>query len=196
MLSLNFFIFFLWKRIFMYVLGLDWRLMKINSIIGPNWYKFVFAEIILFYWKFELSLTESHYNQESGDNQLQDECQGSRCDIDGDGCWSQHQQMLNSLNHEHQLQQQQQHSQTYDYEYSNQQPAQERSVTPEILSNKSSKEIYKDLAKQWGITCKMSDTCRCMECQGHYFDCEYDDVSVHRIPWSSTLTLLLLQFLI
>ncbi|XP_011202079.2 putative uncharacterized protein DDB_G0291812 [Bactrocera dorsalis] len=116
----------------------------------------------------------SHYNQESGDNQLQDECQGSQWDTDADGSWSQHQEMSNSHSHEHQLQQQQQ-SQTYDYEYGTQQPTQERSITPEIISNKSSKEIYKDLAKQWGITCKMSDACRCMECQGHYFDCEYDD---------------------
>ncbi|XP_054088774.1 uncharacterized protein LOC105217800 isoform X2 [Zeugodacus cucurbitae] len=119
---------------------------------------------------------ESHYNQENGHNQLQDECQGSQydSDMDGNGGWSQHPQLSNSHNHEHQLQQQQQ-SQNYEYEYSSQQPTGERSVTPEIISNKSSKEIYKDLAKQWGITCKMSDTCRCMECQGHYFDCEYDD---------------------
>ncbi|XP_037903236.1 uncharacterized protein LOC119646727 isoform X2 [Hermetia illucens] len=47
--------------------------------------------------------------------------------------------------------------------------------TTEIISNKSSKKIYKAVAKQWGITCKMSDQCRCMECQSHYFDCEFDD---------------------
>ncbi|XP_068144272.1 probable serine/threonine-protein kinase vps15 [Drosophila tropicalis] len=47
--------------------------------------------------------------------------------------------------------------------------------SPEMMSNKTSKEIYKDLAKQWGITCKMSESCRCMECQSHYFDCDYDD---------------------
>lgn len=46
-----------------------------------------------------------------------------------------------------------------------------------MMSNKTSKEIYKDLAKQWGITCKMSESCRCMDCQSHYFDCDYDDVS-------------------
>lgn len=46
-----------------------------------------------------------------------------------------------------------------------------------VISNKSSKKIYKEFSKQWGITCKMSEQCRCMECQGHYFDCEYDDVS-------------------
>lgn len=55
--------------------------------------------------------------------------------------------------------------------------SQEASQTPKIISNKSSKEIYKDLAKEWGITCKMSDGCRCMECQSHYFDCDYDEVS-------------------
>ncbi|KAI8040009.1 homeobox protein prospero [Drosophila gunungcola] len=48
-------------------------------------------------------------------------------------------------------------------------------LTPEMMSNKTSKEIYKDLAKQWGITCKMSESCRCMDCQSHYFDCDYDD---------------------
>ncbi|XP_015513591.1 uncharacterized protein [Neodiprion pinetum] len=44
---------------------------------------------------------------------------------------------------------------------------------PEIL-HKSSKELYRAVAKQWGITCKMSDQCRCFDCQSHYFDCEYE----------------------
>ncbi|XP_017776509.1 PREDICTED: uncharacterized protein LOC108562612 isoform X3 [Nicrophorus vespilloides] len=44
---------------------------------------------------------------------------------------------------------------------------------PEIL-HKSSKELYKAVAKQFGITCKMSDQCRCFDCQSHYFDCEYE----------------------
>ncbi|XP_030379166.1 uncharacterized protein LOC115627574 isoform X2 [Scaptodrosophila lebanonensis] len=48
-------------------------------------------------------------------------------------------------------------------------------LSPELMSNKTSKEIYKDLAKQWGITCKMSESCRCMDCQSHYFDCDFDD---------------------
>ncbi|XP_071449812.1 uncharacterized protein [Hetaerina americana] len=39
---------------------------------------------------------------------------------------------------------------------------------------KSSKEQYRQLAAQWGITCKMSDKCRCLECQSRYFDCEYE----------------------
>ncbi|XP_036330214.1 TBC1 domain family member 5 homolog A isoform X1 [Rhagoletis pomonella] len=111
---------------------------------------------------------ENHYNQESCDNQMQDDYQGERCNSDSDDGWSRHQQMSNSQSHQQQLQ-------TQSYEYGNQNSAQERSITPEIISNKSSKEIYKDLAKQWGITCKMSDACRCMECQGHYFDCEFDD---------------------
>lgn len=46
-----------------------------------------------------------------------------------------------------------------------------------IINNKSTKAIYKAVAKQWGITCKMSEQCRCMECQSNYFDCEFDDVS-------------------
>lgn len=44
---------------------------------------------------------------------------------------------------------------------------------PEIF-HKSSKELYKAVAKQFGVTCKMSDQCRCLDCQSHYFDCEYD----------------------
>lgn len=46
---------------------------------------------------------------------------------------------------------------------------------PEILY-KSSKQLYKAVAKECGITCKMSDQCRCLDCQSRYFDCEYDQV--------------------
>lgn len=74
----------------------------------------------------------------------------------------------NSQLEHHQVQQQQQQQQVKDY----------TQQTSEYINNKYSKEIYKDLAKQWGITCKMSDGCRCMECQSHYFDCEFDDVSI------------------
>lgn len=42
------------------------------------------------------------------------------------------------------------------------------------IFHKSSKELYKAIAKQEGITCKMTDDCRCFECQSHYFECEYD----------------------
>lgn len=49
--------------------------------------------------------------------------------------------------------------------------------TPEILSNKSSKKLYKLAAKEFKLKCKMSNECRCDECQSHYFDCEFDDVS-------------------
>ncbi|XP_058801788.1 uncharacterized protein LOC131670306 isoform X2 [Phymastichus coffea] len=44
---------------------------------------------------------------------------------------------------------------------------------PEIVY-KSSKEFYRVIAKQMGITCKMSDNCRCLDCQSRYFDCGYD----------------------
>ncbi|XP_052870206.1 uncharacterized protein LOC128275662 [Anopheles cruzii] len=44
---------------------------------------------------------------------------------------------------------------------------------PEILY-KSSKRLYKAVAKECGISCKMSDQCRCLDCQSRYFDCEYD----------------------
>ncbi|XP_008217390.1 uncharacterized protein LOC100114329 isoform X2 [Nasonia vitripennis] len=39
---------------------------------------------------------------------------------------------------------------------------------------KSSKDFYRAMAKQWGITCKMSDNCRCFDCQSRYFDCGYE----------------------
>lgn len=48
--------------------------------------------------------------------------------------------------------------------------------TDTIINNKSSKKIYKAVAKEWGITCKMSEQCRCFDCQGNYFDCEFDEV--------------------
>lgn len=38
-------------------------------------------------------------------------------------------------------------------------------VVPNKILHKSSKEFYKAMAKQWGITCKMSDHCRCLDCQ-------------------------------
>ncbi|XP_044745807.1 uncharacterized protein LOC123307527 [Coccinella septempunctata] len=40
-----------------------------------------------------------------------------------------------------------------------------------VIVHTSSKEFYKAVAKQFGLTCKMSDDCRCYECQSHYFDC-------------------------
>ncbi|XP_049546101.1 uncharacterized protein LOC125957446 isoform X3 [Anopheles darlingi] len=49
---------------------------------------------------------------------------------------------------------------------------------PEILY-KSSKQLYKAMAKECGITCKMSDQCRCLDCQSRYFDCEYDQQNEH-----------------
>lgn len=49
------------------------------------------------------------------------------------------------------------------------------STAPSKLAHMSSKEIYKELAKEFGISCKMSDNCRCYNCQSHYFDCgEYE----------------------
>lgn len=46
------------------------------------------------------------------------------------------------------------------------------------INNKSTKELYKAVAKKLGITCKMSSQCRCIDCQSNYFDCEYEDVSL------------------
>lgn len=50
-----------------------------------------------------------------------------------------------------------------------------------IISNKSTKKIYKEVAKQWGITCQMSEQCRCMDCQGQYFHCDYQDQEVNQV---------------
>lgn len=49
-----------------------------------------------------------------------------------------------------------------------------REVKAQQILHKSSKELYRAVAAQWGITCKMSDHCRCLDCQSHYLDCEYD----------------------
>uniref|UniRef100_T1GXU1 DUF4802 domain-containing protein n=1 Tax=Megaselia scalaris TaxID=36166 RepID=T1GXU1_MEGSC len=43
-----------------------------------------------------------------------------------------------------------------------------------FINNKSTKKMYKAVAKEWGITCKMSDQCRCLDCQSNYFGCDYD----------------------
>jgi len=52
--------------------------------------------------------------------------------------------------------------------YSNESP-----VRQEIF-HKSSKEFYKAVAAQMGITCKMSDQCRCLECQVKSKVIQYD----------------------
>ena len=36
----------------------------------------------------------------------------------------------------------------------------------------SSKEMYREAAKLLGIDCSLSSSCRCYECQSHYFDYE------------------------
>lgn len=48
------------------------------------------------------------------------------------------------------------------------------STGPTEILHKSSKELYRAVAAQWGIACKMSDHCRCLDCQSRYFDCEFD----------------------
>uniref|UniRef100_A0A1I8N9S4 Uncharacterized protein n=2 Tax=Musca domestica TaxID=7370 RepID=A0A1I8N9S4_MUSDO len=117
----------------------------------------------------------SHYDEDYQSHQQMYDNDGNSGECD-ESCTSEHHWDMNPQSSSHQSlhcdsseqQQQQQQQQYYQQQL-------ERSLTPEIISNKSSKEIYKDLAKQCGITCKMSDGCRCMECQSHYFDCEYDD---------------------
>ncbi|XP_067004314.2 uncharacterized protein [Anabrus simplex] len=40
---------------------------------------------------------------------------------------------------------------------------------------KSSAELYREAAALLGLACSMTDSCRCIECQSHYFDCDDDD---------------------
>ncbi|XP_051158378.1 uncharacterized protein LOC127279827 [Leptopilina boulardi] len=37
---------------------------------------------------------------------------------------------------------------------------------------KSSTELYKEAAEILGLTCSLSDSCRCIDCQSNYFDCD------------------------
>ncbi|KAI8127069.1 hypothetical protein CVS40_2698 [Lucilia cuprina] len=119
----------------------------------------------------------SHYDEDYQNQMCDHDGNSGECTNEcGNECsnenhWDDNQQSSSQHNLQYEnCSEQQQHQQYYQ-----QHQQQELSQTPEIISNKSSKEIYKDLAKEWGITCKMSDGCRCMECQSHYFDCEYDD---------------------
>ncbi|XP_037806662.1 putative uncharacterized protein DDB_G0271606 [Lucilia sericata] len=119
----------------------------------------------------------SHYDEDYQNQMCDHDGNSGECTNEcGNECsnenhWDDNQQSSSQHNLQYEnCGEQQQHQQYYQ-----QHQQQELSQTPEIISNKSSKEIYKDLAKEWGITCKMSDGCRCMECQSHYFDCEYDD---------------------
>ncbi|KAF4529051.1 hypothetical protein B566_EDAN006072 [Ephemera danica] len=41
------------------------------------------------------------------------------------------------------------------------------------IQHKSSKQLYRAVAAQWGLTCKMSDKCRCLDCQRE--DVDSDD---------------------
>lgn len=43
-----------------------------------------------------------------------------------------------------------------------------------LINNKPSKKIYKAVAKELGITCQMSEQCRCDDCQGNYFNSDYN----------------------
>ncbi|XP_076765329.1 uncharacterized protein LOC143432551 isoform X1 [Xylocopa sonorina] len=39
---------------------------------------------------------------------------------------------------------------------------------------KSSAELYKEAVEILGLTCTLTDSCRCIDCQGTYFDCDDD----------------------
>ncbi|XP_063701784.1 uncharacterized protein LOC134831884 [Culicoides brevitarsis] len=66
------------------------------------------------------------------------------------------------------------HHQLQDMEEPQYEPATPQQKPGKEIIYKSSKEMYKAVAKECGITCKMSDQCRCYDCQSRYFDCEYE----------------------
>ncbi|KAL2714893.1 uncharacterized protein V1478_014591 [Vespula squamosa] len=39
---------------------------------------------------------------------------------------------------------------------------------------KSSAELYKEAVEILGLTCSLTDSCRCIDCQSNYFDCDDD----------------------
>ncbi|XP_063701902.1 uncharacterized protein LOC134831976 [Culicoides brevitarsis] len=50
------------------------------------------------------------------------------------------------------------------------------SVSKSIKSTcKSSKELYREAAELLGLSCTLSDNCRCLDCQSGYFDCDDSD---------------------
>ncbi|GAB0090340.1 hypothetical protein DMENIID0001_050660 [Sergentomyia squamirostris] len=42
-------------------------------------------------------------------------------------------------------------------------------------NRKSSTELYREAAQMLGLSCTLSDNCRCMDCQSRYFDCDDSD---------------------
>lgn len=58
--------------------------------------------------------------------------------------------------------------------------------------HKSSKEFYKAVAAQWGITCKMSDHCRCLECQVnqiyHFYKILIHTTSLYKMSFYHNIT--------
>lgn len=76
---------------------------------------------------------------------------------------------------------------------------QEDDLSPDTyINNKSTKELYKAVAKKLGIACKMSSQCRCIDCQSNYFDCEYEEVNIDfcSFVWIFTTHLELFKLLI
>ncbi|XP_011312840.1 uncharacterized protein [Fopius arisanus] len=45
--------------------------------------------------------------------------------------------------------------------------------SPPARQRKSSTELYKEAVEILGLTCSLTDSCRCIECQSNYFD--FDD---------------------
>ncbi|XP_043287984.1 uncharacterized protein [Venturia canescens] len=46
--------------------------------------------------------------------------------------------------------------------------------TPPPRQRKSSAELYKEAVEILGLTCSLTDSCRCLDCQSNYFDCDDD----------------------
>ncbi|KAK0162938.1 hypothetical protein PV327_006664 [Microctonus hyperodae] len=45
---------------------------------------------------------------------------------------------------------------------------------PPQRQRKSSAELYKEAVEILGLTCSLNDSCRCIDCQSNYFDCDDD----------------------
>ncbi|XP_014297827.2 uncharacterized protein LOC103574236 [Microplitis demolitor] len=46
--------------------------------------------------------------------------------------------------------------------------------SPPPRQRKSSAELYKEAVEILGLTCSLTDSCRCLDCQSNYFDCDDD----------------------
>ncbi|XP_055620167.1 putative uncharacterized protein DDB_G0281733 isoform X2 [Toxorhynchites rutilus septentrionalis] len=47
-----------------------------------------------------------------------------------------------------------------------------RKISPIQSEEKSTKDLYNEAAQLLGMKCTLSDSCRCIDCQSQYFDCD------------------------